>query len=335
MITDAFGLPKRRGRRLGPICKDATPEHCEWLVPLREMYIESEFNYRELKTRALTSPAQLSRLLTGAKDYPDLVRVLDVYRALSTKVKPSHCAEWYQKTWEAGAWAAERPEEWIKDCIARLEKHSADDAEAPDADPAGRGSAVGLKPLYIRFPRAISCLAGVLAGTLLTTVLHALVAGTPDGSVAAPTPRIRPTATYDTAACDSLGRCLTSPLVEPAPAPARDDRRYVTYPAPAPSPGAPAGTAGAWWEVVFVPRDTPVYDSNRRIKKEGSRAVYVGAGSTVYARCADAEDFLVIYAGNGDRIRPDSVRWIVETDGSWAQDRVPYEPSTKCSNDMS
>ncbi|MFC8678061.1 hypothetical protein ACFUEN_35905 [Streptomyces griseorubiginosus] len=264
----------------------------------------------------------MSRLLTGARPYPDLDLVLNVHNALSTEVEPSHPADWYQKTWEAGAWAALRPEEWIKGCIARVEKHSADDTEMPDDGTAGRGGVTEVKTPPIRLPRAASYLAGVVTAALLAAVLHVLGTGAPDGSGAAPTPTV--------AMCDRLRRCYTSPLVVPTFAPVRDGRRYVTYPDPRYSPDTPAGVDIAF--EVYLLEDAPVYDRHYKRKKERSQAVYVGAGSTVYPQCTDTKGFVIVYGGNGDRLRLDSVRWMIEGSLDRGQTMAPYEPPAKCSD---
>ncbi|MGW6642966.1 hypothetical protein [Streptomyces iakyrus] len=298
-ITDALsvGLPKRRGRRLSPIFKDATAEHREWLVPLRQAYIESGLSYRKLKCLALTSEAQLSRLLTGAEDYPDLVRVLDVYTALSTVVEPAHPVEWYQKTWEAGAWAAKRPDEWIKDCIARVAKKP--DCEADRGTP---GTATEPKSPFTRFPRAVSCLAGMISTALLAYVLQLFGVDLPGASAPA---------TPDREVCGRYARCLVDSGGEPpvisVPVPVSDGRQYVAYPPPTPSEGAPAFVR------MWLSKDAPVYDNRRELRKFGSRSLYVSAGSTVYVQCKDEKNYLVVYGGEGDRLRPDTVRrWTVD-----------------------
>ncbi|MFF8939200.1 hypothetical protein ACF08O_31685 [Streptomyces paradoxus] len=309
-----IGLPKRRGRRLSPISEEATPEHREWLVPLREAYVESGLNYRKLKGLALTSEAQLSRLLTGAKDYPDLVRVLDVHDALSTVVEFPHTRDWYQKTWEAGAWAAKRPDEWIKDCMARVAKSPAGDGDMPCTKTVSKSP-------FARFPRAASCLAGMVTTALLASLLQLFGVGLP-GASSSTVP--------DHTACGRDVRCLLDSrresLRELTPVPVRGDRLYVSYPNPAPSVRESAFVR-AW-----LAEDAPVYDNRRELRRLGSRTLYVSAGSTVYLRCTDQKDFVVLYGGEGDRLRSEAVRRLVERlDGLR---RLPDTDPTECLGDV-
>ncbi|MCW7944075.1 hypothetical protein AAW14_19055 [Streptomyces hygroscopicus] len=259
--------PKRRGRPLSPICEETTPEHREWLVPLRAAYAESGLTYEQLRVRAVSNNGQLSRLLTGAEGYPDLARVLDVYTALVGVVEHTYSAEWYCKTWEAGAWAAGRPEEWIKECRAEVKRKR-------DAG---------------RYRQAFFCLLGLIVCALLWTRV-VMPDGTGRGG-----PPFTPV-TSCAAVCGLTGQ-------DPRPRPARNDRWYVMYPAPTPSALPTGPFARRAYVAGTVLEDAPVYDLYHQAREEQSKGVYVRAGSTVYVQCHDSRGYLVIYGGNGDRFR--------------------------------
>jgi hypothetical protein len=296
-IADAPGLrfPKGRGRRLSPISDEASSEHREWLVPLRDAYAESGLSYRKLKRLALTSEAQLSRLLTGAKDYPDLVRVLDVYTALTTVIEVPQPIDWYQKTWEAGAWAAERPQEWIKDRIARAAKF----LEDPDTKPPAEGKP---EPSKSRCQRGVFGFVGMVSGAVLMSVLQFLMADT-GADTASDSISVAPR-TSRTPMCGASVTCLiTPPELQSGPELVRDGRPYVIYPAP-PST-TPTGPTYA--EGMVRMEDAPVYDSNHAIRRVNSKGLHVREGSTVYVQCQDEAGYLVLYGGNGDRLRSEDV----------------------------
>ncbi|MFD9496867.1 hypothetical protein ACFWA1_35935 [Streptomyces sp. NPDC060005] len=161
MTVTAFVVaeePERNGpgRRLKPLAETVTMEHREWLVLLRVAFLASGLTYKDLCGKAFTSPTQLSRLLNGTEGYPGLERTLDLRNALQQTIdtlaeldpspvpnavgitlhRPTEnprpasiqnlpAPEWFRKVWEAGAVAAKRPEHWINDHIAEVDRKEA------------------------------------------------------------------------------------------------------------------------------------------------------------------------------------------------------------------
>ncbi|WP_404200083.1 hypothetical protein [Streptomyces tauricus] len=294
------------GRRLNPLADTVTPEHREWLVPLRVAFLESGLTYKDLCLKALTSPAQLSRLLNGMDGYPDLERTLNLRNVLqcaldtlaqveplkpvpnahgvilhrpeqSEPTKPVQSLqgpEWFRKVWEAGAVAAGRPERWVRDRIAEMDRKEA----------AARRAELVRK--VVDFSKTSYCL---FVCAFITSLLLVVLMGSNWG---APGPSTRQSPVPPQACAESdTGTCqvsvpspdLLSPpsrREEPEAGPVEEDLRYFRFP-------EVTNTAG--YQEWVVTGDTLVHDRAGLPTGE-----YARAGEFFYVSCVTDDNYLVI-----------------------------------------
>ncbi|WP_157968737.1 helix-turn-helix domain-containing protein [Streptomyces geranii] len=301
------GQSRRPGRRLTPLNDNVVQEHREWLVPIREAYEVRGLTYRKLAPRAFTSTTQLSQLLNGKGSYPELENVLAVVKVL----KPEPCTEWFRKAWEAGAAAAGRDEEWIRRCLAKVDRPRPSNSDSrtmpvihpPVINPVGVKYNVPTQRVGKQTP-------GPLFKIIVAIIIGAGCTWVEAARDAAPTRQDDRCTSRDCLVSTGLspeteahpstppGGEVKEPeamvtAVPASPGVDEHDREYKKYPVPSrPDSSADAGR---------LTEDARVYDRHYRATNR-----YVPAYTLVYVRCQDSLGYLVMY-GTADRLRRENL----------------------------